>query len=1137
MNLEHKIKLLYPYPICKMYESVRLEGESRHRVRKLMDLVEGTTKYLALIGLAYYLQLRISDDNINKVRQECAKPSFGNWVGLYRALFTFFENQNHTLLATSQSDYKKDEPVANAAKTLRKAISSQSKSKQFTQFSFLDAIVEFRNDKIGHGTLGSKVASEVLSDLENGINQWLNDLLILESRQLVYIRCIEFETPLFINMGINLNNGASVELFQQSNKMGLANKQVYLFDVSSNEYLPLHPLFLYDESVQYLYMYSKVKNDTAILEVPYTVASSDLIIHTLDIDTKTILGGESEKAITNAVPASNVEDKEENQNIVSNEPEMIKSMSKKDDWRVRTPIQVEKSFSITLGVPDLIAMLLLQRGFNTPEKARAFLNPGHYAPAPPTALFGVAEAAQILHDFIQAGKNIFVWGDFDVDGQTSTSLLVAALQKLAGVERVRFHVPNRFTEGHGIRPPKLQEKLADPTFPIDLLLTCDTGIADTEGVTLAKAHGLTVVITDHHDLTAEFDGLTPGKDQLWGIPNTQHATRNTQHASVRFADAIVNPKFQPIGDPLRTLPGVGVAYKLMQQLYHLSGRGGEESEFLDLVALGIVADVAEQVNDARYLLQLGLEKLRTTKRIGLRVLMETARLNPETVDADSIGFQLGPRMNALGRLEDATVAVELLTTRDIIRAQSLAGKMERLNQERRVLTSQIAAAAMDMIDRDPKLLDYNGLVLAHPNWHAGIVGIVASRLVEEFGKPTVLLLTPPGEAARGSARSIIGVDIGGSIAACSHLLLHHGGHPGAAGLGLLPENIDAFRRELSRQIELHRDDSIPTGLQIDAEAPLNQVSLILAEELQRLGPFGNGNPTPQFLSSGLTVIEDRRLGREGTHRKLTVQSADGAKAPVIWFNGADVELPAGPVDLVYTIGINEYRGERNLQLSFVAIRPAQEATVVVRPRLGPLWRIEDLRNQPISLAALPQPTQALWYAEGVNLGYQGNTIDYQPRMNLLQTQQGQALVLWSIPPSPGLLQWLAETTQPAVIYLCGQQTSDDSLPGMLRNVAGMCKYALQRDGLLQINRMAARLGTTEAVIRHSLLWLDSRGQVRLIDWDPEGTPTDTVHIAAGSGVEQRENRELLQSELDEQLAEVRAYRRFFLRATVKELGV
>lgn len=805
----------------------------------------------------------------------------------------------------------------------------------------------------------------------------------------------------------------------------------------------------------------------------------------------------------------------------------------KQQWILRSAPTPSPALTTFVGGHALIAQLLAQRGFDTPDKARAFLDPNYYAPAPPTALVGVAEAAQLLHAAIQEGKKLFVWGDFDVDGQTSTSLLVAALQKLAGVERVRFHVPNRFSEGHGIRVETLTETLADPTFRPDLLLTCDTGIADAPGVTLAKQQGLTVIVTDHHDLTAEFADLVPGRDQLWGrsIPQSPNPP------SVKYADAIVNPKFLPPSDPLRTLPGVGVAYKLIQQLYRLAGCGGDEVELLDLVALGIVADVAEQVNDARYLLQLGLDKLRTTKRIGLRVLMEVARLNPETVDADSIGFQLGPRMNALGRLEDATVAVELLTTRDIIRANQLAARMERLNQERRVLTSQMTAAALDMIDREPRLLDFNGLVLAHPNWHAGIVGIVASRLVEEFGKPTVLLLTPPGEPARGSARSIPGVDIGGSIAACSHLLLHHGGHPGAAGLGLLPENIDLFRRELDRQIELHRDEGAPTGLTIDVEIGLGQVTLMLAEELQRLAPFGNGNPTPQFLSSGLTVEEDRRLGREGTHRKLTVQSSDGARASVIWFNGADVELPSGPIDLVYTIGINEYRGERNLQLGFVAVRAAQGAAVATPAGAIPQWRLEDRRNQPTPVTMLPTPAQALWYAEGVNLNGGESAIAYAPRLGLAGVPPGQPLVLWSVPPSPQLLQWLVETAAPSVIYLCGHITSDDSLPGLLRSVAGMCKYALQRDGLLQINRMAARLGTTEAVIRHSLLWLERRGQIALIDWDPAGTPTDTVHIAPGSGVEQREDRSVLQAELDEQLAEVRAYRRFFLRAKVRELGL
>lgn len=797
-------------------------------------------------------------------------------------------------------------------------------------------------------------------------------------------------------------------------------------------------------------------------------------------------------------------------------------------WTLRPAITPSPELVAAVGGHPLVAQLLAQRGFDTPAKARAFLDPTYYSPAPPTALFGVDRAAEIVCEAINQRQNIFVWGDFDVDGQTSTSLLVAALQKLAGFDRVRFHVPNRFSEGHGMLPDKLAEKLADPTFQPQLILTCDTGIAEAAGVGYAKDRNITVVVTDHHDLTPEFQKLRPGLDPLWGL-----AAGEVGQASVRRADAIVNPKFQPVGDPLRTLPGVGVAYKLVQEIYKLCDRAGQENDLLDLVALGIVADVAEQVHDARYLLQLGLDKLRRTKRIGLLALMEVARLNPETVDAESIGFQLGPRMNALGRLEDATVAVELLTTRDIIRASQLAAKMERLNQERRLLTSQITKAAMDMIERDPSLLQFNGLVLAHEAWHAGIVGIVASRLAEEYNKPTVLLLKPSGLPARGSARSIAGVDIGGAIAGCSHLLLGHGGHPGAAGLSLPPENIDRFRRELHQQIELHRDSEAPVGLLIDSEANLNQLGLSLAEELQRLAPFGQGNPTPQFLGRNLTVVEDRRLGRDGTHRRLTVQSTDGLKAPVIWFNGADVELPTGPLDLVFTLGINEYRGERTLQLSYIAHRASEFETLEVGTVRQPQRQVQDWRNQPITLRELPTTEQAVWYAEGVQLETGETAVAYAPRTHYASTPKGQALVLWSVPPSPETLRWLLDTLLPTQIYVCGRQTCDDSLTGILRDVAGMCKYALARDRLVYLDRMAARLGTTEAVIRHSLLWLQSRGRVQIEEF-LEG---DAMRIRAGDGQDQKENADILKAELEEQLAEVRAYRGFFLRARVSELGL
>ncbi len=217
-----------------------------------------------------------------------------------------------------------------------------------------------------------------------------------------------------------------------------------------------------------------------------------------------------------------------------------------------------------------------------------------------------------------------------------------------------------------------------------------------------------------------------------------------------------------------------------------------------------------------------------------------------------------------------------------------------------------------MLDRTPNLLDFNALVLTHPAWHAGIVGIVASRLAEEFHKPTVLLLNPPGEIARGSARSIPGVDIGSAIAGCAHLLLTHGGHPGAAGVSLNPDNIDRFRRELDRQIELNRIPEVAPGLTIDAQIPLETVDMSLAEQLQRLAPFGNGNPTPHFLSTQLTVEEDRRFGRDGEHRRLVISSASGQRQTILAFNGSDEELPTGPIDLVYTISINNFRGERTL---------------------------------------------------------------------------------------------------------------------------------------------------------------------------------------------------------------------------------
>ena len=806
-------------------------------------------------------------------------------------------------------------------------------------------------------------------------------------------------------------------------------------------------------------------------------------------------------------------------------------------WILSPQIEPSPALRAAVGGHPLVARLLAQRGIDSAEKALPFLDSGAYAPAAPSVLVGLDRAADTLIDAIRQGKNFLVWGDFDVDGQTSTTLLVAALQELAGPQRVRFHVPNRFSEGHGIKPYALKELLDDASFEPQVLLTCDTGIGDGKGIGIAKDAGLTVVVTDHHDLPAEFADVEPGAEPPCGEPASVAGKR-----SVRRADAIVNPKFLRADDPLRTLPGVGVAYKLVQRLYELAGDPDGAAQFLDLVALGIVADVAEQQHDTRYLLQIGLDRLRRTERTGLKALMESARLSPESVDAQSIAFQIGPRMNALGRLDDATVAVELLTTDDAIRSGQLAAQMERLNNERRLLTSQIAQTAFDMLEREPVLLDFNAIVLANPNWHAGIIGIVAARLVEEFHRPTVLLCSPPGEPARGSARSTSGVDIGAAIAGCGELLMHHGGHPGAAGVTLDAANIDRFRRELSRQVDQHRIDAGPEGLHIDAALPFSEVSLSLAEEIERLAPFGNGNPLPKFISQGLTVVQDRRIGRDGAHRRLLLQDREERRQTAVWWRSADVDLPGGAVDIAYTLGVNEYRGERSAQLTLEAVRAAEEveATGLV-DRPAEECTLHDLRRKRVSAADLPTVDNAVWFAEGTRLG----RVPYRSRLEATRAKTGLPLVLWSSPPSPDLLHWLVERVAPSELYLIGRDTAEARPDAVLKQVAGMAKWSMRpsangreggagEDSRLPIDRLAARIGVTEEIVRCSLLWLDRKGLLRLQGWE-EG---DVARVMPGDGSEgDGGERTLLQEELQELLAEVRAYRRFFQRAPVGALGI
>jgi len=757
-------------------------------------------------------------------------------------------------------------------------------------------------------------------------------------------------------------------------------------------------------------------------------------------------------------------------------------------WIEPVPVLVSRELREAIGGHPLVADILTRRGLTTPQAALPFLDPDRFTPSHPEELPDLAQAAQRLTEAIARHERIVVWGDFDVDGQTATTILVSAL-RAQGAD-VIYYIPQRLTESHGIRIESLERVLAQDA---RVLLTCDTGIGAHQAIAWARQRGVTVLVTDHHDLP---DELPP-------------------------ADALVNPKRLPEGHPLRELPGVGVAYKLVELLDSAPER------YLDLVALGIVADVAEQTGETRYLLQRGLERLRRTERVGLQAMFEMARMDPTRLSAEHIGFGLGPRLNALGRLGDANQAIELFTTRDRGRARILAAQLEGLNARRQWLSSQIYAAVQEQIARDPALLDSNVLVLDHPHWHSGVIGPVAGRLAEQYARPVVLIVTPSGQVGRGSVRSVPGCDIAAALRDpnVSRWLVGFGGHPGAAGIAIAPENIPAFRRALGRAVEAVWDRMVaPTGTRIDACVHLNELTLELAQELERLAPFGQGNPPVHLACHNLTLANQRTFGRNGEHRKVTVQGESGTTREIIWWRGAEQELPPGPFDLACVIKSTDYVGRPGLEIEWVDAHLIEMPAVEVAPA-APAIEIMDWR----SVADVGQRVAALVARGEVQVWAEGEAVEGVRGNGRHALAQAETLVIWSAPPGPRELEAALAQVSPRAVALCGMINVTDRIEPFLRRLAGLLKHDLrQRQGQVYLPALAAACGQRLATVRKGIEWLEARGQIVIEQWNG-----DDLTIAWGTG--EKQVAPDLETELRVLLSETAAYRAYFRRADARQL--
>jgi len=764
-------------------------------------------------------------------------------------------------------------------------------------------------------------------------------------------------------------------------------------------------------------------------------------------------------------------------------------------WLEPHKISVPGSFLQAIGGNPLVSQVLYSRGVRDVNSAKGFLFPENYYPSPPSEIPDLKKAVSILRNALSAKKTIGIWGDFDVDGQTATTVLVSALREMGG--NVIFHIPIRAEESHGINLPALQKFMKQG---VELILTCDTGVTSHEAIEFAQNNGVPVIVTDHHDLPEV-------------LPN---------------AEAIVNPKMLPLGHPLSSLPGVGVAYKIVEELWHLVGDDEKPHQYLDLVALGIVADIALLKGDTRFLLQLGLNALRSTKRSGLLAIMELVELNQANLTEEHIGFLLAPRMNAIGRLDDANSMVELLTTSEMGRARILALELEGMNAHRKLLSDQVYQAAQAQLLSDPKLLDYPVLVLSHPTWPAGVIGVVASRLVEQYNRPVILLSSPPGEAARGSARSIEAINITAAIAANQNLLKGFGGHPMAAGLAIDPERISDFRLAISRTVQgMGLGIQKEKNLQIDGYQSLPELTLDLVVDLERLAPFGVGNPPLVFATHNMNLIGYTAVGRTSEHLQLTIEDELGHLQRSIWWHGAGYTLPETKFDLAYSVRASTYRGQRDVQVEWIDYRLAEAQTISMGNN-NRLTEVIDLRNEPEPLVRLNQLQgqiqPIIWGEADAKL-----KITCLDRFSLYPAD---TLVIWTIPPGPSEIQTVLEHVKPINVYLFGINPAMDEPGAFLKRLVGLLKNRIKiTQGVANLTTLAAATAQRISTIIAGLEWLDAHGYIQIVS-----IKEDVVKIDAGTS-KKKEDTKTSSIRLNSMLAESEAFRRYYLSANKDRLVI
>jgi single-stranded-DNA-specific exonuclease len=560
-------------------------------------------------------------------------------------------------------------------------------------------------------------------------------------------------------------------------------------------------------------------------------------------------------------------------------------------WVIAPTITQQASEALAV-VPPILRQVLFNRGIGTEDQARAFVAAKTLSDTNPFQMIGMQAAVDRIQFALDHNEPIAIYGDYDVDGVTATALLVEALRTLGA--NVRGYIPNRFDEGYGLNKDALNSLKADG---VKLVITVDCGIRSPDETLHARTIGLDLIISDHHH--PDGDNLPP-------------------------AFAVINPKQHGDPYPDKDLAGVGIAYKIVEGLMSkVEGQtsGDQLTGLLDLVALGTVADLAPLVGENRALVRNGLKQLRETKRQGLFSLAGIAQIKIDKITAGNIGFMLGPRLNASGRLESALASFELLTTTDFMRAGQLAQQLDVQNRQRQTITKTMQQQAEEIAMQD----DPNAFLLfaAHEEFNSGVVGLAASRLTEKYYRPSVVA-AKGAEETRGSCRSIPEFHITDALDQCKDLLVRHGGHAAAAGFTVKDENLAGLITRLKTIAKEKLDGKdLRHTLSADMEIPLADMNFGILKHIAFLEPTGYGNPDAIFVSRNVKVKSFRAVGSEGRHLKLTLEDGPALKYDAIGFRMGEMAKSLPPrVDVMYTLEANEYNGRVSLQLNLKDVKAA-----------------------------------------------------------------------------------------------------------------------------------------------------------------------------------------------------------------------